>query len=164
VLYAIGTGALFGEACCFSTGFTGEASVWARTPCVLYFFRRETVEEVIAREHPELILEMVGLLGYIVRMFAVWMRDSLTQDYFERVCRILVYYVEWKGVSPDPATGEVVIHADLTQNDLARLLGIHRISVAKAVRRLKETGILLRFTKRVLHIADFPRLVRISGA
>jgi len=162
VLYGIGQGSLFGEACCFSTGLTGEATVWARTACTLYYFKKETVEGTIARDHPALILEMLGLLGHILRMYGVWLQDSLSQDYFGRVCRILIYYIRWKRGDTLPATQEVLIHADLTQNDIAKLLGLHRVSVTKAVSRLKELGILRRFTKTELDIADFQGLCRLG--
>lgn len=161
VLYCVGKGCVFGEACCFSTGITGEASVWARTDCVLYFFRKETVEGAIALQHPHLLVEMVGMLGHIVRMYGIWLQDSLTQDYFGRVCRILVYFIRWK-LGPLPGR-QVLIQSDVTQNDIAKLLGVHRVTVTKAVARLKELGILRRFTKTELDIADFPGLCRLAG-
>jgi len=161
VLYCVGPGCVFGEASCFSTGTTGEASVWARTDCVLYFFPKETVEGPIARNHPHLLVEMAGLLGHIVRMYGIWLQDSLSQDYFVRVCRILVYFVRWKrGRLPG---GRVLIQADLTQNDLAKLLGVHRVTVTKAVARLKDLGVLRRFTRTELEIADFQALCRLAG-
>jgi CRP-like cAMP-binding protein len=162
VLYGVGQGCVFGEASCFSTGTTGEASVWARTPCVLYYFRKETVEGAIAREYPHLLIELAGMLGHIVRMYGIWLQDSLSQDYFVRVCRILVYFVRWKkgGLIPD---SQVLIQSDVTQNDIAKLLGIHRVTVTKAVKRLKELGIIRRFTKNELDIADFQGLCRLGG-
>ena len=163
VLYGVGEGCVFGEASCFSTGTTGEASVWARTPCVLYFFRRETVEGPIAREHPHLLIELAGMLGHIVRMYGIWLQDSLSQDYFVRVCRILVYFVRWKRPDSERTGRQVLIQSDVTQNDIAKLLGVHRVTVTKAVRRLKEMGILRRFTKTELDIADFHGLCRLAG-
>ncbi|MDR3673470.1 MAG: Crp/Fnr family transcriptional regulator [Holophaga sp.] len=163
LLYCVSKGCLFGEASCFSTGVTGEASVWARTPCVLYFFHRETVEGVIAREHPELLIEMIGMLGHIVRMYGISLRDSLSQDYFVRVCRILVYFVRWK-LGPQPDTdNQVLIQSDVTQNDLAKLLGLHRVTVTKAVGRLKDMGIIRHFIKSELDIADYQALCRLGG-
>jgi CRP-like cAMP-binding protein len=163
VLYGVGEGCVFGEASCFSTGTTGEASVWARTPCVLYFFRRETVEGPIAREHPHLLIELAGMLGHIVRMYGIWLQDSLSQDYFVRVCRILIYFVRWKQGGLAEGRNEVLIQSDVSQNDIAKLLGIHRVTVTKAVKRLKELGILRRFTKSELDIADFAGLCRLGG-
>lgn len=162
VLYGVGQGCVFGEASCFSTGTTGEASVWARTPCVLYYFRKETVEGPIAREHPHLLIELAGMLGHIVRMYGIWLQDSLSQDYFVRVCRILVYFVRWKKGS-QIQDSQVLIQSDVTQNDIAKLLGIHRVTVTKAVKRLKELGIIRRFTKNELDIADFQGLCRLGG-
>jgi CRP-like cAMP-binding protein len=163
VLYCVGQGCVFGEASCFSTGVTGEASVWARSRCVLYFFRKETVEGVIAREHPQLLIELAGMLGHIVRMYGVWLQDSLSQDYFVRVCRILVYFVRWKQGGKVPPPAQALIRSDVTQNDIAKLLGVHRVSVTKAVKRLKELGIIRKFTKSELDIADFPGLCRLGG-
>jgi len=162
VLYGIGQGSLFGEACCLSTERTGEATVWARTACTLIFFRKDTVEGVIARDHPHLLLEMAGLLGHIVRMYGVWLQDSLSLDYFERVCRILIYYLRWKKGPGIDQAGAVLVHADLTQNDIAKLLGVHRVSVTKAVSRLKELGIIRHFTKSELDLADFQGLCRLG--
>ena len=163
VLYGVGRGCVFGEASCFSTGTTGEASVWARTACTLYFFRRETVEGTIAREHPHLLIELAGMLGHIVRMYGIWLQDSLSQDYFVRVCRILIYFVRWKKGALAGAENQVLIQSDVSQNDIAKLLGIHRVTVTKAVGRLKELGIIRRFTKSELDIADYAGLCRLGG-
>ena len=69
VLYGIGEGCLFGEAGCFTTGALAETAVRARTDCILYFFRKETVEGTISRKHPHLLLEMVRLQGHILWMY-----------------------------------------------------------------------------------------------
>jgi CRP-like cAMP-binding protein len=162
VLYCIGQGCVFGEASCFSTGITGEASVWARSACTVYFFPKATVEGIIAREHPGLLLELTGLLGHIVRMYGIWLQDSLSQDYFVRVCRILVYYLRWKRPDLPDTCRQVLIHADLAQGDVARLLGVHRVTVTKAVGRLKELGVLGNFTKTELEVLDYPALCRLA--
>lgn len=163
VLYCVGQGGVFGEASCFSTGITGEASVWARTACTLYFFKKETVEGPIARDHPQLLVELMGLLGHIVRMYGVWLQDSLSEDYFVRVCRILVYFIRWKQGQLAPQGNEVIIRSDVTQNDIAKLLGVHRVTVTKAIKRLKDMGIIHRFTKSELDVADFQTLCHLGG-
>lgn len=50
----------------------------------------------------------------------------------------------------------------MTQGDMARLLGVHRVTVTKAVRKLKDQGVVRSFTKRELEITDFPRLLELS--
>jgi DNA-binding GntR family transcriptional regulator len=44
---------------------------------------------------------------------------------------------------------------------MARLMGIHRVTVTKAISRLKSMGILQRFSKKTLEIADFPALCQL---
>lgn len=161
VLYGLGVGCVVGEVCCFVPGKNLEAFVKARTDCVLYFFRRETIEGVIARKHPELLLEMIRILSHIERMYAILLQDSLSLDFFGRLCRFLVYLARFKG-APAQDAERVVVQVDVTQNDIAKLLGVHRVTVAKAVKKLKDQGVIRRFTKTELEIADFPRLCRMG--
>jgi CRP-like cAMP-binding protein len=162
VLYRVGRGCVFGEVCCFTPGAIQEVFVKARTDCTIYFFNRELVEGVLAREHPELLLELVRILGHIVRMYGVLIQDSLNLDFFARVCRFLVYLVRLKGAEPEGRQVQVLVESGVTQGDMARLLGVHRVTVGKAVKRLKDEGIIQQFTKRELDIADFPRLCRLG--
>jgi CRP/FNR family transcriptional regulator len=136
--------------------------VKARTDCTLYFFKRETIEGLIAQEHPQLLLELIRTLGHIVRMYGILLQDSLNLDFFTRVCRFLVYLVRFKDAEPVGRQRQVIVESGVTQSDMARLLGVHRVTVTKAVKKLKDQGILRRFTKRELDIADFPRLCRLS--
>jgi len=162
VLYRVGKGCVFGEVCCFSPGMNQEVFVKARTDCTLFFFRRETIEGVIAREHPRLLLELIRILGHIVRMYGVLLQDTLSLDSFVRVCRFLVYLVRFQGADVTGKQVRVVVQSEVTQADIARLLGVHRVTVTKAVKKLKDQGIIQRFTKRELDITDFPRLCQLS--
>jgi CRP/FNR family transcriptional regulator len=162
VLYRVGRGCVFGEVCCFARGLNQEVFVTARTDCTLYFFTRETIQGPIAREHPALLLEMVTILGHIVRMYGIHLQDSLNLDFFVRVCRYLVYLVRFKAPASEGLQAHVVVESGVTQSDMARLLGVHRVTVSKSVRKLKDMGVLRRFTKRELEISDLPRLIQLS--
>lgn len=162
LLYRLGKGCLFGEVCCFAPGENREAMVKARTDCTVYFFQRETIEGIIAREHPHLLIEMIRILGHIVRMYGILLQDSLGLDFFVRVCRFLVYLVQLRALDVTSAQMRVLVQSDMTQSDMAKLLGVHRVTVTKAVKRLKDLGVIRRFTKKELDITDFPRLCRLS--
>ena len=164
VLYYVGPGCIFGEVGCFVSGDTGEARIQARSDCSAYFFGRETIEGVIAREHPQLLIELIRTSAYKIRMFAVLLRDSLTGDVFQRVCRTLVYLVEYRGVLPQPGFQGLAVQPGLSQTDLARLLGIHRVTLTKVINRLKNERVIKRFTKNRLEILDFERLNQIANA
>ncbi|HWQ08486.1 MAG TPA: Crp/Fnr family transcriptional regulator [Holophaga sp.] len=162
VLYRVGQGCVFGEVSCFAPGPDQEAFVRARADCTLYHFKRELVEGVIAQEHPELLLELIRMLGHIVRMYGVLLQDSLSLGFFARVCRFLVYLARFKEARPDGTQVHVVVESGVTQSEMAGMLGIHRVTVAKAIRKLKEQGVIRRFTKRELEITDFQRLLKLS--
>ena len=161
VLYHMGRGCIFGEISCFVVGENyDEASVQARSDCVLYFFSREVIENTIANQHPQLVIDLVRALAYKVRMYGVLLRDTLNSDNFVRVCKMLVYLIRFKGAGA-PGQVQVVIRPEVTQSDVARLMGVHRVTVTKAISRLKVLGIVRHFSKNSLEISDYPRLCQI---
>jgi len=162
VLFYVGPGCIFGEISCFVGGEADEASVRARTDCILYFFSRELIEGTIASQHPQLLIELIRASAYKIRMFSVLLRDSLNSDNFLRVCKMLVYLVRFKEVEIAPGQKQVTVQPEMTQQDLARLMGLHRVTVTKALSRLKTMGLLQHFSKKKLQITDFPALCRLA--
>lgn len=164
VLFYVGRNCIFGEVSCFATGDSGEASARARSDCVLEFFSREVIEGVIARDYPQLLIELIRADAYKIRMYGVLLRDTLISNSFVRVCKMLVYLVNFQESEITRVYKKhrdhkyVHIQPELSQADLARLLGVHRVTVTKAIRRLKEMGILRRFTRHSLEILDYPAL------
>jgi CRP-like cAMP-binding protein len=169
VLFYAGPGCIFGEISCFAAGDreTEEANVLARSDCVVYFFSREQVEGIIAKQYPHLLIELIRASAVKIKMFVVLLQDSLNSDNFMRVCKMLVYLVRFKlgesGADPQAANlqREIIIRPDLNQNDLARLLGIHRVTVTKSISRLKRMGLLGHFSKKTLKIVDYPALLQL---
>jgi CRP-like cAMP-binding protein len=161
VLFFVGPGSIFGEVSCFVSGESQEASVRARSDCVVYYFSRELVEGVIASQHPHLLIELIQVMAHKIRMYGILLQDSLTSDHFIRVCKMLVYLVRFKDAGLAEGQKQVIIQPDLTQIDLARLMGIHRVTVSKAISHLKALGILRRFSRKELDIQDFPGLCQL---
>lgn len=161
-LYHVGPGSVFGDVACFSTGESGEGNVRARTDCTTLFFSLETIKGTIAQKHPHLLIELLQSSAVKIRMYGVYLQDSLSYNNFLRVCKMLVYLVRFKMKKVDPSQTHVTLHPGMTQNDIARLLGIHRVTVTKAINRLKEMGIIKRFTKSILDISDYHRLHQLS--
>jgi CRP-like cAMP-binding protein len=161
VLFIVGKNCVFGEVSCFMDGESGEAIARARTDCELYYFPKEVIDGPIAREHPELLIELVQSLAYKIRMYTVLLKDDLISNQFVRVCKMLVYLLRYREVEIAPGQKAISIQPDITQNDMARLMGVHRVTVTKAVSRLKTLGIIRRFSKKALEITDLPELMRL---
>lgn len=164
VLYYVGPGCVFGEVSCFVAGDSGEARVRTRSDCECYFFSREMLEGTIAHQHPELLIELIRAAAYKIRMYGVLLQDSLNNDNFVRVCKMLVYLAHFKQGAIAEGQKQVHLQPDLTQNDMARLMGVHRVTVTKAISRLKQMGIVQHFSKKSLEISDFPELCRLAEA
>jgi CRP-like cAMP-binding protein len=162
VLFQVHSGCLFGEISCFVSGASGEAIAAARSDCVLYFFPREIIEGTIASQYPHLLLEMIRSLAYKMRMYTILLKDSLISNPFFRVCKMLVYLAAFKGIDPSAPLKEVRFTPDITQNDIARMMGIHRVTVTKAIARLKDQGVVERFSKNSLVISDFSALCELA--
>jgi CRP-like cAMP-binding protein len=160
VLYYVGPGCIFGEVSCFVVGDSGEAHVRVRSDCECYFFSRDTIESQIASQYPQLLIELIRAEAYKIRMYGLLLQDSLNNDIFVRVCKMLVYLARFKQVQTSQEK-QISFEPDMTQNDMARLMGIHRVTVTKALSRLKKMGIIRHFSKRSLEISDFPALCRL---
>ena len=162
VLYYAGSGSIFGEVSCFVIGNSGEAHVRARNNCECYFFSKDTIEGIIAIQHPLLLLELITMEAYKIRMYGILLKDSLINDNFIRVCKMLIYLVQYKNSPIDENQLIVNLSIDLTQNDIARLMGVHRVTISKAVSRLKKLGIIKHFSKKSLQISDYKSLCQLT--
>jgi len=162
VLYYVGQGSIFGEVGCFVSGDTGEARIRARSDCETYFFSRDVIDGPIANHHSDLLIELIRSSAYKIRMFAVLLRDSLGGDNFQRVCKNLVYLVNYKLGSDANEKEKIVFEPGLTQSDLARLMGVHRVTLAKTINELRELGIVGKFTKSKLEIFQYSNLRKLA--
>jgi CRP-like cAMP-binding protein len=158
VLFYIGPNCIFGEVSCFVTGFSREAYARARSDCVVYFFSLEQLEGVIAHQYPHLLIELIKVTANKIWNNVIMLPDSLAGNDFLRVCKMLMNLTDYCEVSIAENQKRVVFQPKLTQGDLAKLMGIHRMTVTKAMARLKEMGIIDHFTKNSLEISDYPAL------
>ncbi len=161
VLFIVGKGCIFGEVSCFVGGDAEEASAKTRSDSVLYYFKKETIERIVAVQYPELMLELVQTVSYKARMFTELLTDELISNQFTRVCKMIVYLVRFKEVKIDSGQKHVKLVPNMTQLDVARLMGVHRVTVTKAISELKRKGIINQFSKKCLDITDFPALLKL---
>ncbi len=161
VLFIVGKGCIFGEVSCFIGGDAEEASAKTRSDSVLYYFKKETIEQIIAPRFPDLMLELVKTVSYKARMFTELLTDELISNQFTRVCKMIVYLVRFKEVRIEAGQKHVVLTPNMTQHDIARLMGVHRVTVTKAISELKHRGIVKQFSKKCLDITDFPALLNL---
>lgn len=103
-----------------------------------------------AAAHPALMISVIHQLGRIVLTHHTFLTDMLMDDFVIRFSRFLLSLSQ-EHDALDFAPG-------LTQERLSAMLGIHRATLARAIRSLKDEGVIDGFTHRRVHILDLARL------
>ena len=147
------------EGCVF-----GETPLFNDKPCVyvfsaildceVYLFSRETVIQEIIPKHPEVVLLILSVLTRKVHVLSTQVEDLTFRQPMARVSRhiYLLAYQNGKQVregSPIPIK--------ITQQDLANMIGVHRVTVNNVLRKLEDEGVLQRHNNTIV-IKDIAKL------
>lgn len=95
--------------------------------------------------HPLLIQNLVQSLGIKTGAFFAQLFDSGLIHVRGRVCRML--HQLWKENGEKPS-----FRTNVSQVDMAAMLGVHRSSLCREIRTLREQGIIGHFSKAKLEI------------
>lgn len=154
IFWYIDRGNLFGEVP-FWSGKTMENSFTVTENAEIFAFSRACVQHEIMSKHPSLIINMLTSMANKLRVQSLQNGDFTSL--ISRLSRILMYAIgrdhkeinegrlECKGVS---------------QQELASLLGVHRVTLNNAVAQLKREGIIGEMTKKKLVISDCAGLMK----
>lgn len=135
ILWYIGAGCIFGETPFFDPqqSLGGGVHVCA-TPCEVYFFSRACVYDTIFAQRPDLLLNLLPSMARKVRMLSNQASSLYLDDVTVRVCKFL-------GQRLIPDSSPLLARPGISRQDLASLLGVHRITLFKALKHLEEYGI-----------------------
>ncbi len=156
VLFYLGRGTLFAEipvmvssADCIFTCMEATSAV---------FFKKSLVTlPKFAAEHPELMLNWVESTGIKSANLFNQLCNAGLFDSFGNVCRLLYSMAIY---SRDPQ----MVVPQLSQQELASMLGIHRGSLHKALTRLKKENIIGDYNKKELRIFNLAQLKHYADA
>lgn len=110
----------------------------ALTPSKLVRIPRETLLEQL-RTDPDLALDMMTGLSskFIAAMDQV--REGTQFNVAWKVCNLLLTFSERYGVGYD---GKILIKEKISQQMLANLLGVNRITMVRTIKELRECGLI----------------------
>ncbi len=150
VLFYVGRGTLFNEIPTMST--IASCVFTCMEPVSAVFFKTSFVRshQFIA-QYPDIMLNWVEAVSEKNNIFFNQICNAGLYDSFGNVCRLLC-----RMFLHSQQNGKVV--PQLSQQECASLLGIHRGSLHKALTRLKKEGIIGNYTRRSLEIIDADRL------
>ncbi|MDO5537295.1 MAG: Crp/Fnr family transcriptional regulator [Desulfovibrionaceae bacterium] len=151
----LGRGNLFGISGAIAYRFTTfrcfEVRYHTHTEVRLWKFSGDMLRDPqFIAEHPDIISEI--LLQQSIKTFM--MHSAFTQANSEAVhqsfCRFALRLYKEKGSRE--------IHLGITQTELAARFGVHRTTLNRAIRKLKELGIIASCTRDGFVIGDLERL------
>jgi CRP/FNR family transcriptional regulator len=153
MLAVLGPGEMFGELSLFDPG-PRTATVAAITDCALASLAHEALRPWLAGR-PELGVQLLQALAQRLRRTNEAMADLVFSDVPGRVAKTLLDLADRFG-TPAPEGGVRVTH-DLTQEELAQLVGASRETVNKALSEFASRG-WIRLDGRAVLLIDQERL------
>ena len=152
IIWAIGSGSLFGETPFFDE-LPARSAMIAATDCTVYAFARQCILAEILPRHPDLMLALFRSLALKVRVLSNQAVSLSLDDLPSRICK----YLHLRQQGEPAGTGPLVVSPGLNQQELANLLGVHRVTLNKSLRELEKAGILGPYSRDEVYILDRPR-------
>lgn len=109
-----------------------------------------------ASTRPELLINLVHSLCVHLVIHSQLLGESSHVSSLQRVCQVFLEMSRWHGGRSRFAPG-------MTQQELSTLLGIHRTTLTRILLRLKEAGVVSRYSRRELSILNPDELKSLAG-
>lgn len=152
ILMSMRSGTVTGETPFFDE-VPARSSLMAGTDCVVYAFSRDCVMHEIFPKHPELVLALLHSLASKVRVLCNQSVSLSLEELPARICRFLHLRMRDDGQGhPDPR-----VFPGVNQQELANLLGVHRVTLNKSLRELEREAVLGPYSRDEVYILDMAR-------
>ena len=138
------------------------SSVVAGTDCRVYCFDRKTVFEKIFPNNPVLIISTMRAMASKIRMLCNQSVELTTSEVTTRICRFICQRLKSATRQGTRKGHAVCVIPALTQQDLSSLLGVHRVTLNKALRELENKGIIGPYSRKELFVLDEKRLFELA--
>lgn len=154
ILMSMTAGCVTGETPFFDE-VPARSSIVAATDCVVYAFSQDCVRREIIPHYPELTLALLQSLASKVRVLCNQSVSLSLEELPSRICRFLWLRMRDGDDAPRVSPG-------LNQQELANLLGVHRVTLNKALRELEKESILGPYAKDEVYILDMERFLELA--
>lgn len=124
ILWYMHSGSIFGETPLFDQ-MPSNGYFYCTTDCVVYIFTHKTVEQ-LSKSRPDLIMNLCHSMARKLRMLSNQAASLFLDNLKVRSMRFLAQHIV-KGTDP------MLVDIRITKQELAALLGVHRISLYKLI-------------------------------
>ena len=157
VLVTLGPPQVMGELALIDGG-PRSASVQALESTEVLMLSRDAVMRLL-QEHPPLTAALLNMLGGVIRRLTEQAADLVFLDLHGRVAKLLLRLADERGTSD---RGEVILDHQLTQTDIARMVGGSRPAVNRILQAFAGRGFLEIRGQRII-IRQLDALRRRAG-
>lgn len=154
LLMILGPGDMFGDLSLFDSGPRTATATAVTESRLLTLGQNKVIPWV--KEHPEVSLHLLARLASRLRRTNEVVGDLVFADVPGRVAKALIDLGMKFGERKDDG---LLVHHDLTQEELAQLVGASRETVNKALADFGQRG-WIRLEARAVMILDYERLLR----
>lgn len=153
ILDILGPGEIFGELAIAGEEIRSHSAVAVDDALVCIITRADF--EQLLKDHPEMALKVLKLVGLRRRELEMRLEDLIFQPLSNRLVLTLLWQARRHGIQEDGGS----ISMRLTQKDLAHLIGASREAVAEQLAEFKREG-LLRTSYRAIQLMDIKGLMQ----
>lgn len=147
----INPGCLFNEARTMS-GYEPGGRFVCVTDAEIYCFPKGILDDLdFIRKYPHLISNLIRSMGIKILIHYSFLASMGTGSHLVHLCRFIMSLARKNGDRKSFPSG-------MTQQEVADLLGIHRATLARALHRLKQLGVITAFTRREVRIGNWEML------
>lgn len=151
------SGNLFNESTALAGYDAPDCCFISMAPSLIYRFAGALLRDArFIAENPGLIINLMESQAIKILIMHVGLGSTVGHSTLETVSRFILSLMERHH-------GAREFDPNLTQQDIATLLGLHRASVVRALAELRRLGAIVTFTKHSLKIGDLAMLETLSG-
>lgn len=152
-MWFISDGYIFGETPLFNLKPCAY-SFMAETDCETYIFNRDTLLKNIIPHHPTIVLSLLNSMARKIHVLSTQVEDLVFFKPVNRVARLIFLMHQSKETSDGKKSYAPL---PVTQEEIAEILGLHRVTINNAIKQLKHQGIIETNTHQII-IKDFDGL------
>jgi len=155
ILWYIHEGCIFGETP-FLDPMPLESFFTCATDCVVYGFSKESFD-VISRERPDLVSNLLLSMSRKLRILSNQASSLYVDNLLVRVCKFMAQHLE-------PDSHPLTANLGISRQEMASLLGVHRVSLYKVLKQQEEEGLFGPFEGNAVVILQPEEFFRLASA
>ncbi len=154
IIWYIHEGCLFGETPFFDP-MPSEGYFTCSVESVVWAFSAQSLD-IVRREHPDLLMNLAQSMARKMRALSHQAASLYLDSVLVRTCKFLAQRIV-------PGSDPPVADVGISRQEMAALLGVHRISLYRILRQQEENGLLGPFVNKrvtVLRPEEFFEIIR----